>query len=87
VTNASRIYVTGKKMEDKKYYKYSGYPGGLRETNLKAMLEKHPERVIELAVKRMLPKNRLGRKIVKKLKVYAGDEHPHKAQQPEKIDL
>jgi len=87
VTNASKIHVTGRKKEDKMYYRYSGYPGGLRGMNLNTLLKRHPERVIELAVKGMLPKNRLGNKLFKKLKVYAGPEHPHSAQKPETIEI
>ncbi len=87
VVNAEKIAVTGQRMEKKKYYRHSGYPGGLRELTLRQQLEKHPTRPIELAVKGMLPKNRLGRKMIKKLKVYAGPEHPHEAQQPEVMEL
>jgi large subunit ribosomal protein L13 len=82
VVNAEKVTVTGGKMVEKEYYDYSGYPGGLRITPLKDQLAKHPERVITHAVKGMLPHNRLGRQLIKKLKVYAGPEHPHKAQQP-----
>lgn len=87
VINADRVHVSGKKLEDKMYYRHSGYPGGLTETTLRVMLEKYPERAIELAVKGMLPKNALGRKMFKKLKVYAGDTHPHEAQQPKQMEL
>lgn len=87
VINAERIHVSGKKLDDKMYYRHSQYPGGLTETPLKVMLEKHPERVIQYAVKGMLPKNVLGRQMLKKLKVYAGDSHPHQAQQPEVLEL
>jgi large subunit ribosomal protein L13 len=87
VVNADKIVVTGDKLEQKKYYRYSGYPGGLRETSLAVMLRNHPTRVIELAVKGMLPKNRLGRAMIKKLKVYAGETHPHAAQQPKPLAL
>ena len=69
------------------YYRHSGYPGGLKAIKARDLLNKHPERLIKLAVKRMLPKNKLGRKMLKKLKVYAGPEHPHAAQKPEKIEL
>jgi large subunit ribosomal protein L13 len=82
VVNAERIHVTGQKMDDKLYYRYSGYPGGLHSINLRDQLSKHPDRVIQAAVRGMLPKNRLGRQMIKKLKVYAGPEHPHQAQQP-----
>jgi large subunit ribosomal protein L13 len=87
VINAAKIRVTGKKTTDKKYYRYSGYPGGMRATSLEVMLEKHPERIIEHAVKGMLPHTRLGRAMYKKLKVYAGDEHPHQAQLAVKKDI
>ncbi len=87
VVNAEKIRVTGSKMRAKVYKKHSGYPGGQKSVNLSSLLQKNPERVIELAVKRMLPKNTLGRKMFKKLKVYAGSEHPHKAQQPQTIEL
>ena len=85
VTNAEKINVTGKKLDQKIYYHHSEYVGGMKETDLKTMLEKKPERVIELAVKGMLPKGPLGRKMYKKLFVYAGAEHPHAAQQPEEL--
>ena len=87
VVNADKIHVTGKKMNSKIYYRHSGYLGGLKQRTLKEMLDKRPEEVIRLAVKRMLPKNRLGRKMLKKLKIYASSEHPHAAQKPEKIEL
>lgn len=87
VVNADKIAVTGQRMEQKMYYRHSGYPGGLRELTLRQQLEKHPTRPLELAVRGMLPKNRLGRKMIKKLKVYAGPEHPHQAQQPEVLEL
>ena len=87
VINAEKIVVTGQRMEQKKYYRHSGYPGGLREITLRQQLEKHPTRPIELAVRGMLPKNRLGRKMFKKLKVYKGTEHPHQAQMPEVMEL
>lgn len=87
VLNADRVHVTGKKLEDKMYYRHSGYPGGLTETTLRTMLEKSPERVVELAVRGMLPKNALGRKMLKKLKVYVGETHPHEAQQPKTLEL
>jgi large subunit ribosomal protein L13 len=80
VTNATKITVTGKKMKDKFYYRHSMYPGGLKSVSLEKMLNTHPERVIEHAVKGMLPRNKLGRAMIKKLKVYPGDSHPHKAQ-------
>ncbi len=87
VVNAEKIKVTGNKMSDKIYLTHSGYPGGQKAINLGALLQKHPERVVELAVKRMLPKNALGRRMFKKLKVYAGPDHPHEAQQPQNIEL
>jgi len=83
IINADKIVLTGNKLDAKKYYRYSGYPGGLSETSAQRMLEEHPERVVELAVKGMLPKNTLGREMYRKLRVYAGSEHPHTAQQPE----
>lgn len=85
--NASKVKVTGKKEQDKVYTRYTGYPSGLRKTTLKEMREKKPEQIIHHAVKGMLPKGPLGRKMLKKLKVYAGSEHPHKAQNPVKFDL
>lgn len=87
VVNAEKIQVTGRKMKQKKYYRHSGYPGGLREITLADQLERHPTRVIRAAVRGMLPRNRLGRKMFKKLKVYAGPEHPHQAQQPKPLEL
>ncbi len=87
VVNASQIQVTGRKLETKKYYRHSGYPGGLRETTLQQELAKRPERVIEKAVRGMLPKNALGEHMIKKLKVYGGPDHPHTAQQPQTWEL
>lgn len=87
VINAEKIRVTGRRMEQKIYYRHSGYPGGLKEISLRDQLVKHPTRPIELAVRGMLPKNKLGRKMFKKLKVYAGAEHPHEAQQPVPFEL
>lgn len=83
VVNAEKIAVTGKKMTEKLYRSHSGYPGGLKETNLKTLLEKHPTYAVEYAVKGMLPKNALGRQMFKKLKVYAGPDHKNAAQKPE----
>ncbi len=83
VTNAEQIKVTGKKLEQKIYYRHSDYVGGMKETTLKEMLNKKPERLIELAVKGMLPKGPLGRQMITKLHVYAGPEHKHEAQKPE----
>jgi large subunit ribosomal protein L13 len=85
VVNADKIHVTGQKMTQKIYYRHSGYPGGLKEINLRDQLKKFPNRVFEAAVRGMLPKNRLGRQIFKKLKVYAGPAHPHQAQQPKAL--
>jgi large subunit ribosomal protein L13 len=85
VTNAEKIEVTGAKLDDKMYYRVSGFPGGLRKITLREQLARHPERVIEAAVKGMLPRNRLSRKLMRKLKVYAGPEHPHAAQQPKPL--
>jgi large subunit ribosomal protein L13 len=80
VVNAAKVRVTGDKVRQKMYYRHSGYMGGLRAIPLREMLARHPERVIELAVRRMLPKNRLGRQLLRRLKVYAGPDHPHEAQ-------
>jgi len=82
VVNAERIAVSPRKGRDKLYHRHSGYPGSLRTESLEEMLVKHPERVIRLAVKRMLPKGRLGRQVIRKMKIYAGPTHPHQAQQP-----
>jgi len=87
VVNAEKVRVTGKKLDQKFYYRHSGYPGGLKSINLRDQLQKHPTRVLEAAVRGMLPKNRLGRAMIKKLKVYAGDSHPHQAQQPKALEL
>jgi large subunit ribosomal protein L13 len=86
VVNAEKIAVTGNKRQQKVYYRHSGYPGGLRTRTLEEMLERRPEEVIRLAVKGMLPRNRLGRQQLRKLKVYAGPEHPHEAQKPKPMD-
>ncbi len=80
VINAAKIQVTGKKMKDKIYYRHSGYPGGLKSTNLEKMMEDHPTRALEYAVKGMLPHTKLGAQMIKKLRIYAGAEHPHQAQ-------
>ena len=87
VVNADKVRVTGNKEQDKVYWRHSGYPGGIKGTNVAKMRETHPERIIEKAVKGMLPRNPLGRAMFKKLKVYAGAEHPHAAQQPETLEL
>ena len=87
VVNAEKISVTGKKLSDKRYYRHSGYPGGLRSISYGALLAKSPERMVEKAIRGMLPKNTLGRQMLSKLKVYAGPEHPHKAQQPVPFEI
>jgi len=87
VTNASRLSFTGKQLSNKIYYRHSGYPGGLREMNLERMLSSHPERVLEKAVRGMLPHNRLGEAMYRKLKVYAGPDHPHGPQQPQDLGV
>ena len=87
VVNAEKISVTGKKREEKRYYRHSGYPGGLRSRTLNDMLERRPEEVLRLAVKGMLPRTRLGRAQLRKLKVYAGPDHPHAAQKPEPMEV
>ena len=87
IINAEKIRLTGNKAQDKVYYSHSGYIGGLKEVSFARMLEKHPERIIEKAVKGMLPKNTLGRAMNRKLKVYAGPNHPHAAQKPREITL
>lgn len=87
VVNADKVKLTGNKLADKKYYRHSGYPGGIREINAEKLLSKKPEMVIQAAVKGMLPKNKLGRKMFSKLKVYAGSEHPHAAQQPKELTV
>ena len=87
VLNASKIHVTGNKLEEKLYHHHSGYPGGMKTTVLRLQLEKHPDRVIKAAVWGMLPKGRLGRQIFKKLKVYGGTTHPHLAQKPKTLEV
>ena len=87
VVNAEKIHVTGKKIEQKKYYRHSGYHGGLTERTLQQMLDKHPDRVIKQAVKGMLPKNKLGRALYKNLHAFEGPEHSHEAQQPTQINI
>ena len=86
VINATKIVVTGNRLDDKMYRRHTGYPGGLIEIPLRTMLDKHPDRVIRYAVKGMLPKTKLGRKMLNKLKVYGGDDHPHQAQKPRVFD-
>ncbi|MCL2136516.1 MAG: 50S ribosomal protein L13 [Coriobacteriia bacterium] len=87
IINADKIKVTGAKVTDKVYYHHSGYPGGLKQETFAQVMERHPERIIERAIRGMLPKNRLGRAMGKKLKVYAGPDHPHQAQTPRPIKL
>ncbi len=87
VVNASKVLMTGSKVTDKKYYRHSGYPGGLKTRTLNDMLERRPEEVLRLAVKGMLPRNRLANRQITKLKIYAGPEHPHTAQNPEPLPL
>ena len=88
IINADKVQLTGNKLADKTYYRHTGYPGGIRSTTAGRILDgKHPERVIEKAVQRMIPKGPLGRQVLRKLKVYAGAEHPHEAQQPEFLDV
>jgi large subunit ribosomal protein L13 len=87
VVNAEKISVTGNKRQEKRYYRHSGYPGGLRSRTLEEMLDRRPEEVIRKAVKGMLPRNRLGRAQLTKLKVYAGPDHPHQAQKPEPMEI
>ena len=87
VVNAEKIAVTGKKLHEKRYYRHSDYPGGLKSRTLNDMLERRPEEVIRIAVKGMLPRNRLARKQITKLKVYAGPEHPHIAQKPQPMEI
>jgi len=87
VVNADKVKVTGRKAAQKRYTRYSGYPGGLRSNDFERVMHSYPERILKHAVKGMLPKNRLGRQMYRKLKVYAGSEHPHKAQKPEVFSL
>ena len=87
VINAEKVRVTGRKADDKMYFRHSGYPGGMKQTSFNKMIERAPSRVIELAVKGMLPKNSLGRAMFKKLKVYSGAEHRHAAQQPQPLEI
>src|ERR671922_227243 len=87
VANAEKVLVTGNKLDQKRYYRHSGYPGGLRSRTLREQLERRPTEVIRKAVKGMLPKNRLARQQLNKLKVYAGPEHPHQAQTPEPLEV
>ena len=87
VVNAEKVSVTGNKRQEKRYYRHSGYPGGLRSRSFEEMIERRPEEVIRLAVKGMLPRNRLGRQQLRKLKIYAGPDHPHQAQQPAPMEV
>ena len=87
VVNAEKVKFTGNKLDKKFYYRHTGYIGGIKEISAKDLLQKKPEEIIRLAVKGMLPKGRLGRKLIKKLKIYRGEEHPHSAQQPEKLEI
>jgi large subunit ribosomal protein L13 len=87
VLNADKFSVTGRRLDQKTYYRHSGYPGGISSITLREQLEKHPTRPLEAAVKGMLPKNPLGRQMLKKLKLYTGTEHPHQAQQPVELEL
>ena len=87
VINAAQVKLTGRKLEDKIYYRHSGYPGSLREVTAGELLEKHPDRVIEKAVRGMLPKTALGRRMLRKLKIYADANHPHSAQKPETLEI
>ncbi len=87
VINADKLKLTGKKMDNKIYYRHTGYIGGLKEISARKMLEKKPEKLLQYAVKGMLPKNSLGRRQLKKLKIYAGSDHPHKAQDPERLEI
>jgi len=86
VVNAERVRVTGNKLDDKYYHRHTGYPGGLKSISLRDQLDKHPERVLKSAVWGMLPHNKLGRRLIKKLKIYAGPDHPHEAQQPKPLE-
>lgn len=87
VVNAGQVHVTGRKMDQKIYYRHSGYPGGMTKITLRNQLDRYPTRAVESAVRGMLPKNRLGRKMISKLKVYASSDHPHGAQKPETLEL
>ena len=87
IVNADKVKMTGKRELQKTYFRHTGYPGGVKTLTYTQMMEKHPEKIIQNAVKGMLPKNRLGRQLIKKLKVYAGEEHPHQAQKPETLSV
>lgn len=87
IVNAEKVRLTGKKLDDKKYYRHSGYPGALKQATAAEVLAKYPDRLLRSAVKGMLPKNKLGRKMLSKLKIYSGVEHPHQAQQPKELSI
>lgn len=87
VVNAEKIRLTGNKLDDKVYYRHSGYPGGIKSMTAREMLEKKPDQLVRKAVRGMMPKNRLGRQMLNKLKIYVGPDHPHQAQQPEKLTI
>ncbi len=87
VVNADKVVLTGNKMNDKKYYRYSGYPGGIKEARARRVMRENPTRILESAVRGMVPKTKLGRQMLSKLRVYAGPEHPHEAQQPQPYSL
>lgn len=87
VVNAEKVHLTGRKLDQKMYWRHTGYPGGIRGVTARKMLDSKPEQVLRIAVKGMLPKNTLGRNLLKKLKIYAGGEHPHQAQQPKPLEL
>jgi len=87
VVNCEKIHTTGNRMDQKRYYRHSGYPGGLRSLTLREMLNRHPDRVVKMAVRGMLPKGPLGRDMLRKLRVYSGEEHPHEAQKPEVLEV
>ena len=87
VVNAEKVKVTGRKEEEKVYYRHTGFPGGIKSLTLRELRQRNPERIVELAVKGMLPRNPLGRSVARKLKVYSGKEHPHGAQQPKELEL
>ncbi len=87
VVNADKVVLTGNKMNDKKYYRYSGYPGGIKEARARRVMRENPTRILESAVRGMVPKTKLGRQMFSKLRVYAGPEHPHEAQQPQPYSL
>ncbi len=87
IVNAEKIHVTGKRMDQKIYYRHSGYPGGLKKMTLREMMKRRPTRALKLAIKGMLPKGPLGRQMMTKLRIYAGAEHPHQAQQPQALDI